>query len=61
VGDAITAVDGTPVRTHPELYRSVWRTGVPGSAIRLTIRRDGTTREVRIRAIEAQDYLIHRA
>jgi serine protease Do len=61
VGDAIAAVDGTPVRTHAELYRSVWRTGVPGTAIRLTIRRDGTTREVRIRAIEVQDYLIHRA
>ena len=60
-GDTITAVDGTPVRTHAELYRSVWRAGVPGTAIRLTIQRDGATRELRVRAIEAQDYLIHRA
>ena len=61
VGDAITAVDGTEVRTHVELYRSVWRTGAPGSSVRLTIQRDGTAREVRVRAIEVQDYLIHRA
>ena len=61
VGDAITAVDGSPVRTHAELYRSVWRTSAPGTTVHLTIQRDGTTREIRIRAIEAQDYLIHRA
>jgi S1-C subfamily serine protease len=61
VGDAITAVDSTEVRTHVELYRSVWRTGGPGTSVRLTIQRDGTAREVRVRAIEAQDYLIHRA
>ena len=61
VGDAIKAVDGNPVRTHSELYRSIWRAGGPGTAVRLTIERDGTTREVRVRAIEAQDYLIHRA
>ncbi len=61
VGDAITAIDGTPVRTHAELYRRIWRTGAPGTTVRLTIQRDGATREVRVRAIEAQDYLIHRA
>jgi S1-C subfamily serine protease len=61
VGDIIRAVDGTAVRTHAALYRSVWRAGGPGTAVRLTIQRDGETQEVRVRSIEAQDYLIHRA
>lgn len=60
-GDAILAVDGTRVRTRAELYRGIWRAGRPGTTVRLTIERDGTPREVPVRTIEAQDYLIHRA
>jgi S1-C subfamily serine protease len=61
IGDVIRAVDGTDVRTHAALYRSIWRAGGPGNAVRLTIGRDGGTQDVRVRSIEAQDYLIHRA
>lgn len=61
VGDIIRAVDGAEVRTHALLYRSVWRAGGPGTTVRLTIQRDGATQEIRVRSIEAQDYLIHRA
>jgi S1-C subfamily serine protease len=61
VGDLILAVDGTEVRTHAALYRSVWRAGGPGTAVRLTIHRNGATRDIRVQSIEAQDYLIHRA
>jgi S1-C subfamily serine protease len=61
VGDTIAAVDGKAVRTHAELYRHVWRAGGPGTEVRLTIVRGGATREMPVRAIDAQDYLIHRA
>jgi S1-C subfamily serine protease len=60
VGDTIRAVGDSGVRTHAELYRSIWRAGGPGTAVRLTIQRGGTTRQVRVRAIEAQDYFVHR-
>jgi S1-C subfamily serine protease len=61
VGDAVVAVDGESVRTRAELYRRVWRAGGPGVQVRLAIRRDGGTREVPVRAIDVQDYLVHRA
>jgi S1-C subfamily serine protease len=60
-GDVLHAVGGAAVRSRAELYRGIWRTGGPGTAIRLTIERDGTLREIRVRAIDPQDYFIHRA
>lgn len=61
IGDVIRAVNGHAVADHVELYRSIWRAGGPGTAIQLTIERGGATREVRVRTIDAEDYLIHRA
>jgi hypothetical protein len=49
------------VGTHAELYRHIWRAGGPGTAVRLTVERGGVLHDVKVRAIEAQDYLIHRA
>jgi S1-C subfamily serine protease len=59
-GDMVAAVNGDAVATHAELYRRIWREQ-PGTDIVLSIRRDGALREVRLRAIDPQDYLIHRA
>ena len=61
IGDVIRAVNGRAVADHVELYRSIWRAGGPGTAIQLTIERGGAAREVRVRTIDAEDYLIHRA
>lgn len=60
VGDVVAAVNGDPVATRAELYRGIWRER-PGADIVLTIRREGAAREVRLRAIDPRDYLIHRA
>jgi S1-C subfamily serine protease len=61
VGDVIAAVNGEPVRTHAELYRRIWRHCEPGTEVRVTILRDGDPRELWLRAIDPQDYLIQRA
>jgi serine protease Do len=60
VGDIVTAVNGEAVATRAELYRRLWRER-PGADIVLTIIRDGAPHEVRLRAMDQQDYLIHRA
>ena len=60
VGDVVTAVNGDPVASYAALYRRIWRER-PGAELILTIRRGGAPQEVRLRAIDAQDYLIHRA
>lgn len=60
IGDLVTAVNGKLVVTRGALYRRLWREH-PGADIVLTIRRDGAPHEVRLRAMDQQDYLIHRA
>jgi len=60
-GDLLRAVDGEAVRTRAELYRRLWRVGRPGTPVGLAIERDGSVREIPVRAIDPQDYLIHRA
>ena len=60
VGDVVTAVNGDPVASYAALYRRIWRER-PGAELILTIRRGGAPHEVRLRAIDPQDYLIHRA
>ncbi|WP_443065674.1 trypsin-like peptidase domain-containing protein [Streptomyces sp. NBC_00557] len=47
-GDVITAVDGQRVHTAEELIVKI-RAHRPGDRLRLTVRRDGTDREIRLR------------
>ncbi len=44
-GDVLTAIQGTPVRTHQEYVAKV-RTLKPGQRVRVTIVRDGQSREL---------------
>jgi S1-C subfamily serine protease len=60
VGDVVTGVNGQLVATRAALYRRLWRER-PGADIVLTIRRDGAPLELRLRTMDRQDYLIHRA
>ena len=46
VGDAIMAVNGTPVVTLASFYKKLWRLGDAGVEARLTIFRDGRQSEV---------------
>ncbi|MFI2201494.1 trypsin-like peptidase domain-containing protein [Streptomyces sp. NPDC020192] len=47
-GDVITGVDGQPVHTARELIVKI-RAHRPGDRLRLTVRRDGTDREIQLR------------
>lgn len=58
-GDVVMAVNGDPVVSYATLYRRIWRER-PGADLVLTLRREGAPHEVRLRAIDPQDYLIHR-
>jgi S1-C subfamily serine protease len=60
-GDVIVAVDGEAATSRAALYRRVWRLGRPGAEIRLAVRRDALTREVRVRTMDVGDYLIQQA
>jgi PDZ domain-containing protein len=48
--DVIVAADGVPVRTPAELRREIGRRK-PGDQVRLTIRRDGKTKDVEVRTV----------
>lgn len=50
-GDIVTAIQGTPVRTHQDYLAKV-RSFRPGQRVRLTIIRDGQTREVNLTVAE---------
>jgi len=58
-GDTIQAVAGTPVRTLPEFYRTLWRRGDAGVEVPLTVGRGhgGDTREVTVKSIDRYKYL----
>jgi Lon-like protease len=49
-GDVIVAVDGTPVRTPPELRRELGRRN-PGDEVELTVRREGKTLGLVVRTV----------
>jgi putative serine protease PepD len=44
-GDILTAIQGTPIRSHQDYVAKV-RTLRPGQKVRLTVMREGQTREV---------------
>jgi PDZ domain-containing protein len=49
-GDVIVAVDGTPVRTTPELRQEIGR-HEPGDDVRLTVRRGGKALDLTVRTV----------
>ena len=50
-GDILTAIQGTPVKTHQEYVAKV-RTLKPGQRVRLTVVRDGQSRELTLTVAE---------
>lgn len=51
-GDAVSAVGGTPVSELADFYRAIWKLGPAGTAIPLTLRRDGDRVEVTVESID---------
>jgi S1-C subfamily serine protease len=56
-GDRITAVDGSAVHDLAEFYRSLWRLGDAGIAVKLTVIRHGEQREFEVQTIDRYRYL----
>jgi serine protease Do len=50
-GDIVTAIQGTPVRSHQDYLAKV-RSLRPGQRVRLTVTRDGQTREFSLTVAE---------
>lgn len=51
-GDAVAAVGGAPVSELADFYKAVWGTGPAGTAIPLTLRRDGERVDVVVPSID---------
>jgi S1-C subfamily serine protease len=51
-GDAVAAVGGAPVSELADFYKAVWDTGPAGTAIPLTLRRDGERVDVVVPSID---------
>lgn len=51
-GDAVAAVGGAPVSELADFYKAVWGTGPAGTAIPLTLRRDGERVDVVVASID---------
>ena len=56
-GSIVTAVAGKPVGDLAGFYRQVWAQGAAGVEVPLTIREDGTERDVRVKTIDRYKYL----
>lgn len=56
-GDRIESVDGEPVRTLEQLYKSLWKAGPAERAVSLAVRRAGTIETVTVQAIRRESAL----
>jgi S1-C subfamily serine protease len=55
-GDIVLGVGPTPVKTHSELYRSVWALGPAGVEVPLKVLHDGDAKDVRVKSIDRADF-----
>jgi S1-C subfamily serine protease len=56
-GDFVIEVAGTRVTDLAETFRKIWAVGPAGSAIPLTIARDGALQRVTIHSADRNDFL----
>ena len=56
-GDRVIEVAGERVDRLPELFRRIWGLGAAGTAVPLTLERDGRRLEVSVRSADREDYL----
>jgi S1-C subfamily serine protease len=57
LGDVVVDIGGERVAGLADLYRKVWRLGPPGTAIPLTLARDGTITRTEVRSADRGDFL----
>jgi S1-C subfamily serine protease len=56
-GDRVIEVAGERVHGLPELFRRIWALGPAGTAVPLTLERDGRRLEVSVRSADREDFL----
>lgn len=56
-GDRIESVDGEPVRTLEQLYKSLWKPGPAERAVTLAVRRAGAVETVTVQAVQRESAL----
>jgi S1-C subfamily serine protease len=56
-GDRVIEVAGERVDRLPELFRRIWALGAAGTAIPLTLERDGRRVEISVRSGDREDFL----
>jgi len=56
-GDIIAGVDGSRIRTLPELYRKIWARGRAGVVVPLDVMQDDAVRRVEVLSMDRLDHL----
>ena len=56
-GDRIESVDGEPVKTLEQFYKSVWKGNGPERTVQLAIRRGGASQTVSVQAVDRASVL----
>ena len=57
VGDQILGVAGKTASSQPDFYRQLWQAGKAGDPIDLTVLRDGSRMDFRVRSADRMNYL----
>ena len=57
LGDIVVDVAGERVTGLADFYRKIWRQGPPGTAVALTLARDGEVVRTQVRSADREDYL----
>jgi S1-C subfamily serine protease len=56
-GDRVTAIEGTPAYDLANFYRTLWRLGDAGIAVKLSVIRQGREQEFEVKTIDRYRYL----
>jgi len=57
VGDLVLEVAGERVTALPQLFRTIWSLGPPGTEIPMTLAREGSIVRAKIRSADRNDFL----
>jgi serine protease Do len=57
-GDLIISVNGTPVKSMEEFYKTAWKSGGPGTKIKIKVQRDKKNIDYELKSIDRMDYFV---
>ena len=60
-GDIILSIDGQSVDNLPNFYHRLWKSGPPGTEVRLTVLQGPAVHEVMVQSIDHQQFVRHRS